>query len=124
MSSVFSSRLVSLRKERKMTQTDLANALHKTRSTISGYETEGKEPDYDMLCSIAKYFGVTIDYLLGVAEARRARSSSSMTQTISSVTTTRCLRLQNKPLQNSTTVFISCFPAICKITTLVGSKCI
>lgn len=70
MSSVFSSRLISLRKERQMTQTDLANALHKTRSTISGYETEGKEPDYDMLCSIAKYFGVTIDYLLGVAEAR------------------------------------------------------
>lgn len=70
MSSIFSARLVALRKERQMTQSDLANALHKTRSTISGYETEGKEPDYEMLCSLAKYFGVTTDYLLGVAENR------------------------------------------------------
>lgn len=70
MSSIFSSRLVALRKERQMTQSDLANALHKTRSTISGYETEGKEPDYEMLCSLAKYFGVTTDYLLGAADNR------------------------------------------------------
>lgn len=70
MSSIFSSRLVALRKERQMTQSDLAKALHKTRSTISGYETEGKEPDYEMLCALAKYFGVTTDYLLGAAENR------------------------------------------------------
>lgn len=70
MSSFFSNRLVALRKERKMTQSDLAKALHKTRSTISGYETEGKEPDYEMLCDLAKYFGVTTDYLLAVAENR------------------------------------------------------
>lgn len=70
MSSIFSSRLVALRKERQMTQSDLAKALHKTRSTISGYETEGKEPDYEMLCALAKYFGVTTDYLLGTAENR------------------------------------------------------
>lgn len=70
MSSIFSYRLVALRKERQMTQSDLAKALHKTRSTISGYETEGKEPDYEMLCAFAKYFGVTTDYLLGIDDSR------------------------------------------------------
>lgn len=66
----FSSRLIALRKERQMTQSDLAKAIHKTRSTVSGYETEGKEPDYEMLCSLAEYFGVSTDYLLGIDDCR------------------------------------------------------
>lgn len=66
----FSSRLIALRKERQMTQSDLARAIHKTRSTVSGYETEGKEPDYEMLCSLAEYFGVSTDYLLGIDDCR------------------------------------------------------
>ena len=53
-----------------MTQSDLAKAIHKTRSTVSGYETEGKEPDYEMLCSLAEYFGVSTDYLLGIDDCR------------------------------------------------------
>jgi len=67
---IFSQRLIALRKERDMTQADLAKAIHKTRSTVSGYETEGKEPDYEMLCSLAQFFGVSVDYLLGVEECR------------------------------------------------------
>lgn len=66
----FSSRLIALRKERQMTQSDLAKAIHKTRSTVSGYETEGKEPDYEMLCSLSEYFGVSTDYLLGIDDCR------------------------------------------------------
>lgn len=66
----FSSRLIALRKERQMTQSDLAKAIHKTRSTVSGYETEGKEPDYEMLCSLAEYFCVSTDYLLGIDDCR------------------------------------------------------
>ena len=67
---VFSQRLIALRKERELTQADLAKAVHKTRSTISGYETEGKEPDYEMLCSLARFFSVSVDYLLGVEDCR------------------------------------------------------
>jgi len=66
----FSNRLIALRKERDMTQADLAKAIEKTRSTVSGYETEGKEPDYPTLCFLAEYFGVTTDYLLGVSNVR------------------------------------------------------
>lgn len=61
----FSTRLIALRKERSMTQAELAKAINKTRSTVSGYETENKEPDYESLCVLADYFGVTVDYLLG-----------------------------------------------------------
>ena len=64
----FSTRLVSLRKERGMTQEELAKALNKKRSTYSGYETEGKEPDLETVCILAKYFGVSTDYLLGMED--------------------------------------------------------
>lgn len=66
----FSSRLISLRKERGLTQEELANAIHKKRSTLSGYETEGKEPDLELVCFLAQYFGVSTDYLLGYSDER------------------------------------------------------
>lgn len=66
----FSNRLISLRKERSLTQEDLAKIIHKKRSTVSGYETEGKEPDLETVCFLAKYFGVSTDYLLGHSDER------------------------------------------------------
>lgn len=69
--SRFSNRLIALRKEHRMTQTDLAKMLGKQRSTVSGYETGGKEPDFDSLCTLADHFEVSIDYLLGRDDERR-----------------------------------------------------
>ena len=66
----FSDRLISLRKERGMTQEELAKAINKKRSTLSGYETEGKEPDLELVSFLAKYFGVSTDYLLGYSDER------------------------------------------------------
>lgn len=66
----FSDRLIFLRKERGMTQEELAKAINKKRSTLSGYETEGKEPDLELICFLAKYFGVSTDYLLGYSDER------------------------------------------------------
>lgn len=66
----FSNRLISLRKERGLTQEDLAKVIQKKRSTVSGYETEGKEPDLETVCLLANHFGVTTDYLLGFSDSR------------------------------------------------------
>lgn len=66
----FSNRLTSLRKEHNLTQEDLAKLINKKRSTISGYETEGKEPDLETICFFASYFGVSTDYLLGHSDER------------------------------------------------------
>lgn len=66
----FSNRLIALRKERDLTQAQLAQRVHLQRSTLSGYETEGKEPNFETLCILAEYFNVTTDYLLGVSSAR------------------------------------------------------
>lgn len=66
----FSARLISLRKERRLTQEEMAAAIHKKRSTLSGYETEGKEPDLETICFLAQFFGVSTDYLLGYSDER------------------------------------------------------
>lgn len=64
----FSNRLISLRKEHGLTQEELAKIIKKTRSSVSGYETEGKEPDLETVCLMANYFGVSTDYLLGYSD--------------------------------------------------------
>lgn len=67
----FSQRLMSLRKERGLTQEDLAKIINKKRSTVGGYEAEGKEPDLEMICFLAEYFDVSTDYLLGYSDERK-----------------------------------------------------
>ena len=66
----FSTRLISLRNERRLTQEEMANIIHKKRSTVSGYETGGKEPEFETVCFLAQYFGVSTDYLLGFSDER------------------------------------------------------
>ena len=64
--SVFGSRLISARKRKGMTQAQLASAIGVSRSGLSGYETEGKDASYEVLCKIVKELGVSADYLIGL----------------------------------------------------------
>ena len=45
----FSKRLKLLRKNADVTQDELAQYLQVSRSTIAGYETKNRQPDYDKL---------------------------------------------------------------------------
>lgn len=65
MSTNFGKTVKKLRMQKNITQSQLAEILSVGRSTIAGYETKGKQPDYDKLEKLADYFNVTIDYLLG-----------------------------------------------------------
>ncbi len=71
---MFSERLRRLRMEKGITQKELADRLHISRSTIAGYESLGKEPDGEKLCALADFFGVSVDYLLGVTDSRELTS--------------------------------------------------
>lgn len=62
---IFAEKLKALRSEKKVTQQQLSELLGVGRPTIAGYETKGKQPDFDKLIEIAEYFNVSIDYLLG-----------------------------------------------------------
>jgi repressor LexA len=59
------SRIRMLRKEKRMTMKQLGKIVGVAESTISQYETGKRQPDYNVLCGIAEFFGVSVDYLLG-----------------------------------------------------------
>ncbi len=58
-------RLKELRKRKRISQVTLAMDLNMNQNSISRYETGEREADYKTLISIADYFNVSIDYLLG-----------------------------------------------------------
>lgn len=58
-------KLKELRKEKGISQLKLAMDLSMNQNTISRYETEERQADYETLIKIADYFNVSIDYLWG-----------------------------------------------------------
>lgn len=61
----FGKTLAKLRKERKLTQQELADLLHVTNKTISKWETNTTTPDIDTLKRISQVLNVPVDVLLG-----------------------------------------------------------
>ena len=60
----FNEKLQELRKQRGLTQEELAQALYVSRTAISKWESGRGYPNIESLKTIAKFFGVTIDELL------------------------------------------------------------
>ena len=60
----FGEKLQELRKNRSMTQEELAEALFVSRTAISKWESGRGYPSIDSLKEISRYFGVTIDELI------------------------------------------------------------
>jgi len=70
----FGKRLKELREGKGITQEELAEHLGVGRPTIAGYETKGKQPDFEKLSKIADFFNCSIDYLLGRTNERKFTS--------------------------------------------------
>lgn len=58
-------RLKELRKERKLNQRAVADALNCSQSVYSRYENGSYEPPIDVLIRLADFYGVTLDELVG-----------------------------------------------------------
>ena len=50
-----------LRKKNRITQRNLADALHISQTSVSKYERGESEPDIEMLIKMSDFFGVTVD---------------------------------------------------------------
>ena len=61
-------RLCELRKDKGLTQKELGDELALSKYTISSYEKEKSSPDDDTKVKLAKYFNVSLDYLLGLID--------------------------------------------------------
>lgn len=63
--STFGSRLKTLRQSKGLTGIELGEILNVSNKTISTWENNTREPNQEMTATIAEYFEVTTDYLLG-----------------------------------------------------------
>lgn len=68
--SDFGETLKELRRSRNLTQKDFGAKVGLSKAVVSKYETGMGYPSFDVLVRIAQYFGVTTDYLLGVARGK------------------------------------------------------
>lgn len=62
--------LKTLRNEKGLNQTELGKVINVGKTTISGYENDSSFPDKETLRTIADFFDVSIDYLLGRTNIR------------------------------------------------------
>jgi len=67
---MFSERLKALRNKLKIDRKEICEKLGVALTTYSNYENNNREPDFDTLIKLAKYFNVTTDYLLGITDIR------------------------------------------------------
>ena len=65
MSITINEQIAALRKQRGISQTELGAALGVSSQAVSKWEKGISCPDIMLLPSIAAYFGITVDELLG-----------------------------------------------------------
>ena len=79
-------RLLNLRKERNLSQEELANVLDVSRQTISKWETNQSMPDFDKIVPLCNYFNITTDELLtgkeNIVEANSINVKSNFARNI------------------------------------------
>ena len=69
---MFEERLNRLRKERGMSQEELAEIVGVSRQAVQKWESGASQPNMENLVAISAYFGVTLDYLLKGVESAPA----------------------------------------------------
>jgi len=62
---MFGDRIKELRQKKKISQDELARQMNLSRTTITMWETNKREPDFESVKTLAGIFNVTTDYLLG-----------------------------------------------------------
>lgn len=61
-------KLRELRVEKGVLQKDVAKAIGVSVSAYGNYEQGNREPSYEVLIALCKYYQVTSDYLLGLED--------------------------------------------------------
>ena len=59
-----------LRRERGITLKELGKTIGVAESTMSLYETQKRQPDYETLLKLVEYFDCSLDYILGRSSSR------------------------------------------------------
>ena len=77
MKGEVANRIRSLRKEKGMTQIELADVMRLGASTVRRYEVGETQPTLEIGTQFADYFDVTLDYIAGRSEKRNEENKSN-----------------------------------------------
>ncbi len=69
-------KIQALRKQRGMSQEQLAEALGVSRQAVSKWEAEQSVPDIDKIIAVCDYFSITTDYILRDADLPKTEYAS------------------------------------------------
>jgi len=64
-------RIKDLREDRDLKQRELAQMLRISRSAYSAYENGANAVPLEVLCALADFYGVSVDYLLGRTDEKK-----------------------------------------------------
>ena len=92
MTSDFGLKLKELRISHDLSQQELAQKLNCHKNVISNYELGKRIPNGDALADIARVFGVSVDYLLGL-EKPKMLPISGLNEKQQMILTTLCVEL-------------------------------
>lgn len=73
----FGQRLKELMDDRGTTQRQISKELNIAVTTLNGYANDYREPDFQTLSSLARYFNVSADYLLGISSNPQLSAAAS-----------------------------------------------
>ena len=64
-------RIKDLREDRDLTQREIAAYLHVKQNTYSQYENGQRQIPVELLIALARYYGTSVDYILGLTDEAR-----------------------------------------------------
>ena len=80
---IFISRLDQARKEKGLTQRELANRVGVTEVSMSRYVNGARVPKGPIVVNIAKALGVSVDYLLGISSVKKRQTNADRIRNMS-----------------------------------------
>ena len=74
-------RLYEFRKEKRISQEEAAEKLNVTRQTVSKWETNQSQPDFDKIIPICELYGITTDDLFGTTTKKETKPTTKTNTT-------------------------------------------
>lgn len=111
--------ITTKRKEKKITQDELAKYLGVSKAAISKWETGQSYPDITFLPILASYFNVSIDELIGYDPQMMKEEIKSLYQRLCHDFTTRPFNDVIEECQDIIRKYYSCFPLLFQMGVLI-----
>ena len=115
MNIEIANRLVQLRKEKGLSQEQLAEALGVTRQAVSKWERAESSPDTDNLICLAKLYNVSLDEILKTDDDIKTIKEEQIQVNIEEIDEDEKENDDNIPISKTLKVINTSFPIICVI---------